>query len=67
MTDISLNSLKHWKEILSVDALQMALYVAASVIVGIMAVWSGMMLSSHLIRGIKSRRKDRFCITFNND
>jgi CrcB protein len=33
------------------DALQMALYVAASVIVGIMAVWSGMVLSNHLIRG----------------
>ena len=33
------------------DALLMALYIAASVIVSIMAVWSGMMLSSHLIRG----------------
>ena len=33
------------------DALQMALYVAASVIVGIMAVWSGMVLSNHLIHG----------------
>ena len=31
------------------DALQMALYVAVSVIVGIMAVWSGMVLSNHLI------------------
>ena len=37
------------------DALQMALYVAVSVIVGIMAVWSGMVLSNHLM-GLKTDR-----------
>lgn len=33
------------------DVLQMALYVGASVVIGILAVWGGMMISNILIKG----------------